>query len=108
MTEQELIDSCVNNSIDLADGENNDTKGWFLRWRSRDKTINDDEVSFLEADKLDGLTWPQVHKCVVGGRDVQHMTRVVGYMSRVANWNPSKHGELKDRHAGNYAVGEIK
>jgi len=36
--------------------------------------------------------------------NVYGMTRVVGYFSRVHNWNPSKHGELKDRQKGNYSV----
>lgn len=35
-----------------------------------------------------------------------HMTRVVGYYSRVDNWNLSKRGELSDRHKGNYVVSE--
>jgi ribonucleoside-triphosphate reductase (formate) len=29
---------------------------------------------------------------------------VVGYFSRVDNWNRSKHGELADRHAGDYVL----
>jgi ribonucleoside-triphosphate reductase len=36
--------------------------------------------------------------------DVYGMTRIVGYFSRVSNWNKSKLGELKDRHRGNYSV----
>ncbi len=36
--------------------------------------------------------------------DVYGMTRVVGYFSRVHNWNKSKLGELKDRQHGNYSV----
>jgi len=36
--------------------------------------------------------------------DVYGMTRVVGYFSRVHNWNKSKIGELKDRQGGNYSV----
>ncbi len=36
--------------------------------------------------------------------DVYGMTRVVGYFSRIPNWNKSKIGELKDRHRGNYSV----
>lgn len=32
------------------------------------------------------------------------VTRIVGYYSRVSNWNKSKIGELHDRHRGNYAV----
>lgn len=33
-----------------------------------------------------------------------HMARVVGYYSRVDNWNQSKLGELKDRKKGKYTV----
>lgn len=35
---------------------------------------------------------------------LQGVTRIVGYYSRVQNWNKSKIGELQDRHKGNYAV----
>jgi len=39
--------------------------------------------------------------------DVYGITRIVGYFSRVNNWNKSKIGELKDRHRGNYSVAAI-
>ena len=52
------------------------------------------EWSILE-DVLSGRREPQV---------LQHMTRVVGYFSRVENWNKSKIGELKDRQKGNYSI----
>ena len=42
-----------------------------------------------------------------GSADVHGLTRIVGYFSRVDNWNKSKKGELKDRHAGNYSVSLI-
>lgn len=32
------------------------------------------------------------------------VTRIVGYYSRIANWNKSKIGELNDRHVGRYSV----
>ncbi len=32
------------------------------------------------------------------------VTRIVGYYSRVQNWNKSKIGELHDRHMGRYSV----
>jgi ribonucleoside-triphosphate reductase len=35
---------------------------------------------------------------------VYGVTRIVGYFSRISNWNKSKLGELKDRHRGNYSV----
>jgi ribonucleoside-triphosphate reductase len=36
--------------------------------------------------------------------EVYGLTRIVGYYSRITNWNPSKLGELRDRHHGNYRV----
>jgi len=38
----------------------------------------------------------------IGSYDVIHMTRIVGYYSRVNNWNKSKIGELADRQKGDY------
>jgi len=39
-----------------------------------------------------------------GSADVYGITRIVGYYSRVTNWNKSKLGELRDRHRGDYAL----
>lgn len=39
-----------------------------------------------------------------GERLLQGVTRIVGYYSRIDNWNKSKISELQDRHKGNYAV----
>jgi len=36
--------------------------------------------------------------------DVYGLTRIVGYFSRIKNWNKSKLGELNDRRKGNYHV----
>jgi ribonucleoside-triphosphate reductase len=36
--------------------------------------------------------------------DVYGLTRIVGYFSRIKNWNKSKLGELHDRQKGNYHV----
>lgn len=40
-----------------------------------------------------------------GSTRVFGLSRVVGYFSRIDNWNRSKQGELNDRQAGNYAIG---
>jgi anaerobic ribonucleoside-triphosphate reductase len=40
-------------------------------------------------------------------KDVYGITRIVGYFSRVSNWNKAKLGELKDRHRGNYSVAGV-
>lgn len=39
-----------------------------------------------------------------GSKDVDGITRIVGYFSKVSNWNKSKLGELEDRHKGDYSV----
>jgi len=39
-----------------------------------------------------------------GSANVYGMTRVVGYFSRIPNWNKSKIAELKDRRRGRYSV----
>ena len=41
--------------------------------------------------------------------DVYGITRIVGYFSRINNWNKSKLAELRDRHRGDYMVprGEV-
>ena len=47
-----------------------------------------------------------VERCsYCGTDDVYGITRIVGYFSRVNNWNLSKIGELKDRQKGNYTIG---
>jgi ribonucleoside-triphosphate reductase (formate) len=46
----------------------------------------------------------QDHCQVCDSKSVYGITRIVGYFSRVNNWNRSKLGELVDRHKGNYRV----
>ena len=38
-------------------------------------------------------------------QNLQAITRIVGYYSRVHNWNKSKIGELQDRARGAYSIG---
>lgn len=42
-----------------------------------------------------------------GSRNVYGISRIVGYFSRINNWNKSKIGELADRHKGNYHVNDL-
>ena len=56
---------------------------------------------------IETVDWDVIQEVVTGKREpqvLQHMTRVVGYFSRVENWNKSKVGELKDRQNGNYSI----
>lgn len=58
---------------------------------------------------IQGCSWKDLEDSFCGRRESQvlrHLTRVVGYYSRVENWNASKIGELKDRQKGNYVLPE--
>jgi len=51
-------------------------------------------------------TWTELSEVMLGKREPRvmiHLTRIVGYYSRVQNWNRSKLAELDDRHNGDYA-----
>ncbi len=51
--------------------------------------------------------WKELEAVLTGKREPRimiHLTRIVGYYSRVQNWNRSKLAELKDRHNGNYGL----
>jgi hypothetical protein len=55
------------------------------------------------------LPWEELRAMATGEKDIAplyHVTRIVGYFSRVENWNNSKIGELRDRRAGDYEIKE--
>jgi hypothetical protein len=55
-------------------------------------------------------TWEALKGYAMGTKDIAplyHVTRVVGYYSRIENWNASKLGELRDRRTGNYAIPDV-
>ena len=61
----------------------------------------------IPAQAIEKAEWNDIQSVLTCERDpvvLQHITRVVGYFSRINNWNTSKIGELKDRHKGQYAV----
>jgi len=51
--------------------------------------------------------WQNLKRVLDGGeaKIMDQMTRIVGYYSRVSNWNKSKLGELGDRRKGDYKIG---
>lgn len=56
---------------------------------------------------IENMTWEEMEPLLTGKRDLKvlyHMSRVVGYYSRIENWNASKQGELRDRHKGEYRI----
>lgn len=39
----------------------------------------------------------ELERGIVNGRNVDHITRITGYFSKVSGWNKGKRGELTDR-----------
>lgn len=61
----------------------------------------------LPLEAIEKADWDVIEEVLLCKREpvaLQHMTRVVGYFSRIDNWNKSKLGELKDRQKGDYAI----
>ena len=61
----------------------------------------------LPLEAIEKADWKTLEDLLTGKREpvaLQHMTRVVGYFSRIDNWNKSKLGELKDRQNGDYRI----
>lgn len=61
----------------------------------------------IPMDVIKQSDWNTLCDVMSGKREpavLQHMTRVVGYYSKIENWNPSKLGELNDRQKGDYEL----
>ena len=109
MTVDELKEMCAIDGFDWAEGdcpegEQKGKPGFFIRAPRFDKDGEDNPVAHVTIEALPTTGWPAIKRFALAGRDVSQITRVVGYYSRVSNWNASKVGELRDRHKGNYGV----
>jgi len=59
------------------------------------------------ANAVKETSWELMEEVLTGKREpdvLYHMTRIVGYYSRVENWNNSKLGEMKARIQGHYTL----
>ncbi len=93
-----IVKACRDNSPRrVAGGDTKNVDGLFL-------TKDTDGKAGWFASFADVEAAPD-WRALMAGRDVYHMTRVVGYYSRIDNWNLGKLGELADRHRGDYRVG---
>lgn len=62
------------------------------------KYFQPEEKLKIEPKALPNLTVEQLEKLLVGGKNIEHITRITGYFSRVSGWNRGKKGELQDRY----------
>ena len=54
-------------------------------------------------------SWKELEGVLTGKREARvmiHLTRIVGYYSRISNWNLSAKAQLRDRQKGQYALPE--
>ena len=51
----------------------------------------------LEWHAVEANDWPTRDAACKQGKDVDHISRVTGYMSFTSGWNAGKQAELKDR-----------
>lgn len=75
----------------------------FFRTQAAQLTVSP-EFSYCE-DCMNNMSGLRDNCDQCGSIHVVHETRVVGYFSKIENWNKSKrHGELVARHRGRYSV----
>lgn len=92
MTHDELNAFLENNP--LVEWAQDDDGNLYFRHSQYDKPH---EKVKVEPKALAGLTPEKLEQVLVGGRNVDHITRITGYFSKVSGWNKGKRGELLDR-----------
>ena len=116
----EVIKECLNCFVDMANAVEGITvcgteivngKEHFLIDNKRDKRHEQIRIPVSEvvAKVKDTATAKQIIDVILYNREafvLQGYTRLVGYFSKVSNWNKSKLSELKDRQNGSYSVCE--
>jgi len=58
---------------------------------------NQNGCTAIDYGTLDGLDADGLMRAVNKGLEVEQITRITGYMTKVSSWNKGKIGELKDR-----------
>jgi hypothetical protein len=95
---KEFINKSVENGFSWKEEEYNGVKGYYIGSEVFDT------VTHFSIEAIEKNEWPVLKRQIVQGKNIHHITRIVGYYSRIENWNKSKKGELKDRHKGDYQI----
>lgn len=93
MTIEDFITNITNRGYEWKIEEHEGQKGFYLR--------KNDNVIFASQKGIESQDWNTLRKAIPS---VYHVTRIVGYLSRIENWNKSKLSELRDRGKGNYGI----
>ena len=98
MKVEDFVNTCVEHGYAWSKAKYEGQDGYFIGCERLDT------VAHFSVEAIEKNNWPILEKQIIQGKDVHHVTRIVGYFSRIENWNKSKQGELKDRHKGDYKV----
>jgi len=71
-----------------------------LPWYKEDKG----NVTRVTLETLKNLPIEKLDSAINKGLDVEQITRVTGYFSKISGWNPGKRAELKDRYKPKYGI----
>ncbi len=94
MKQNELINYLEENSgsYDFRPGIVEGREGLFV-YNRRFETCTHFSHDAINENSLNALL-----SQTVKGKDVDHITRITGYFTRVSSWNKGKRGELHDRY----------
>jgi hypothetical protein len=76
----------------FAEAPHEDVDGVYVK-----NNMYETETHFADA-VIEDLALEELIQATHQGKNIEHMTRVTGYFSKVSKWNKGKKGELKDRH----------
>jgi hypothetical protein len=82
-------------TYEWSEGENEGATGIFVK-NNQFETVTHFSIGAIEKNDLNVLLDQTTH-----GRNVEQITRVTGFFSKVQSWNKGKRGELKERHRAN-------
>jgi hypothetical protein len=67
----------------------NEHLDWYLN--------NPERKTAITYNKVEELNEDQLIMAINKGLEVENITRITGYFTKVSSWNPGKRAELKDR-----------
>jgi len=90
----------ANQNIEWLDDFNNQQilfRNTNLAWYQN----NEQRSTGVEYRKLNEMDADALLKAINQGLEVENITRITGYFTKVSSWNPGKKAELKDRNRMN-------
>ena len=80
-----------NTELEWAEMTNDGVEGIAIRHTQYNEPV------FITFDNLKNITNVELLVALTGGKDIEQITRVTGFFSKVSSWNKGKLAELADR-----------